>query len=329
MAITYEKAYSLTRNSQMALYIMGANSIGAKYKVVIPALFTDFEKDGKHWRIHKALTPINDSVAMSLATYKNTCNRFLASRDLPVPNQAPVESVEDIEKYINKTGIKDIVIKPTRGFGGSGVNILPDTPEIIAKAYETAHRKSLSKYEPKVLVEEFIHGENYRILVLGDKVIAAAHRVAAFVVGDGNATIQMLIDTKNPVLKNQGRSTITVDNEVTKCLATCGMTLEAVPGKDQKVTLRFNTNMSTGGSTRECLAEVHDLYKEISIKATQEIGLKLSGIDIITPDISNPDTKFGINEVNHDPGLRIHYMPDEGEPATVASKIQKYIFENL
>jgi D-alanine-D-alanine ligase-like ATP-grasp enzyme len=87
--------------------------------------------------------------------------------------------------------------------------------------------------------------------------------------------------------------------------------------------------MSTGGSTRECLDQVHDKYKKLAVETTETIGLKLAGVDLITPDIEKPASKYGINEINHNPGLRIHYMPDEGKVSDVALDIQKYLLNNL
>lgn len=327
--ITFAEARKLANNIQMGLYIIAAQKLGISYEMLIPGLLVEFTKGSKQWRIHKSLTPVNNSVAMTIASYKNTCNTFLAKNGLPVPRQAPVYEVEDIYNFIKTEQIKDFVIKPRRGVGGAGVSILPSGTEAIQKAYEIAKQKCLSSARPKVLAEEFVAGENYRLLVVGDKLIAAAHRIAAFVTGDGTNTIQSLIRSRNKTREEAGQPSIPIDEETNKTLAGQSLNISSIPPKGSNVKLRFNANLCTGGSTRECLDEVHPKYTEIAVKAVQTTGLKIAGLDIITPDITDPDVKFAINEINHDPGLRIHYMPDEGEVSNVAVPIMQYILDNI
>lgn len=326
--MTFKEAHELTGNTQLAYYVLAAEKLDIEYRVLVPSLFVEFYKNRKRWRIHKAITPLNDAVGLSLATYKNTSARVLTMSGIPVPLQMPVMNKKEVHEFIMDIGHREIVVKPSRGFGGKGVSILPQTKEYIDKAYDFAHEQSLSAYEPKVIVEEFIAGENYRLVVLGDEVIAAAHRLAAHVVGNSKDTIRVLIDHKNRNNKQLDKPEIKIDQEVQKHLKTQKMTLDSVPQKDQRVTLRFSANMTQGGTTRECLSEIHSSYKKLAVKATKAIGLKFSGVDVITPDITNPNVRFAINEVNHDPGLRIHYMPDEGKTFDVCLLVQQYILDN-
>lgn len=327
--LTFEEARQLAKNIQMGLYIVAAQKLGISYEMLIPGLLVEFSKGSKRWRIHKSLTPVNNSVAMTIASYKNTCNQFLAKNGLPVPRQAPIYKVEDIYDFIKGENIKDFVIKPQRGVGGAGVSILPSGKEAIQKAYEIAYQKCLSSTKPKVLAEEFVAGENYRLLVIGDQLAAAAHRIAAFVTGDGKSTIQSIVKSKNKIREAAGQPSILVDEETNKILADQNLVLSSIPPKGNNIRLRFNANLCTGGSTRECLSEVHPKYAEVAVKAVQVTGLKVAGLDIITPDITDPNVKFAINEINHDPGLRIHYMPDEGKVSDVAVPIMQYILDNI
>lgn len=326
---TFDEARELTKNAHMAFFILSAIKLGISYKVLIPGLFVEFSKNGKTWRIHKALTPINDSVAMSLASYKNTCNRFLGDNGFPVPAQTHVFSAEEIMKFKEDNNLKEIVVKPTRGFGGAGVSIQPHSEEEIRRAFNVAEEKCMSNKQPKVIVEEFIVGQHYRMVVLGDSLVAASERMPAYVTGDGTHNVKDLIAEKNVTLARKGRSKIKLDKEAEKALAAYNHSPESIPKKDEQVIVRFNANMTSGGSTRECLAEVHPEYERMAVSAVKAIGLKLGGIDLITPDISNPDVQYVINEVNHNPGLRIHYMPNHGEPVDVATTIQQYILDNF
>lgn len=325
----YEAARDLAKNTQMAYYILSAIELGIDYDVIIPGLFTEFKKGKKTWRIHKALTPLNDSVSMYLASYKNTCNMFLGNHGFPIPKQARVSEADGILDFMKKENLIEIVVKPTRGFGGAGVSIQPHGEEEIRHAFNFAEEKCLSSHQPKVLVEEFVHGKHYRLVVLGEKLIAASERRPPFVTGDGRSTVQELVTKENKELGEEGRPKIKIDDEARKALEVFGNSLDTVPKKGEIVTVRFNANMTSGGSTRECMAEVHKDYAKLAVDVTKAIGLRLAGVDLITPDITDPKSKHAINEVNHDPGLRIHYMPDEGEPVDIATPIQQYILDNL
>ncbi|MBN1618274.1 ATP-grasp domain-containing protein [Candidatus Dojkabacteria bacterium] len=324
---TLEEFRQQVCNSQMSLYMKAAQDLGIKSKILIKGILVEFEKDNKKWRIHKSLLPINDSVSMMLSSYKSTCNQFLGKNSIPVPIQISTDKSEDIHKFVEQNHLAKIVIKPIRGFGGSGITMLPQKNQIDG-AFNLAYEKALTNLRKRVIAEEFISGENYRILVLGGKVIAAIHRIPAFVVGNGKSTIEELIKQKNIEKSKNDAIEIPVDNETLLALKDQDLSIESVPQKQERIKLRFNANFCTGGSTRECLAEVHEEYKKIAIAATKLLGLKFSGIDLITPDISNTNVKYAINEVNHDPGLRIHYNVDEGEKTDIAVIVQKYILEN-
>jgi cyanophycin synthetase len=174
-----------------------------------------------------------------------------------------------------------------------------------------------------VQVEKFIKGENYRILVLGDKVIAAVHRKPPYVTGDGKSTIKQLIEARNIERINSGMMEIPIDEITETRLSFDDLTLDSVLENGKSVSVRLNANMSTGGISRECLNELHPYYQELAVKATQALGMKFSGVDLICEDITNPQAGHAINEVNFHPGLRLHYKVDEGEIIPVAREIMK------
>ncbi len=327
--LTYKEALAYSHNTQLAAYIVSAAKLGISYRMLIPGLFAEFSKNGKIWRIHKALTPINDSVAMSLVSYKNMCNRFLRDEGFPVPLQAVVQSCDEIQDFMKAHTLKNIVIKPVRGFGGGGVSILPHTDEEIDRAFTYAYDAALTDNNSRVLVEEFIQGRHFRILVLKDKVIAVAERMAPYIVGNGTSSIRDLVSNLNERYHQVNRPQIKIDDEeAVKALHLKGYTPDSIPTENERVTVRLNANMTSGGTVRECSSEIHSEYTKLAIDITKATGLTLAGIDLITPDITAPAQRYAVNEVNHNPGVRIHYMPDEGNVVDICTTIQQYILDN-
>ena len=327
---TYKEALHFSGNTQLAYYILSAVKLGISFKMVIPGSFAEFWKGDKRWMIHKALTPINNSVAMSLVTYKSICNAYLSTHGFPVPLQKRVRNAQEILDFQRERSLSEIVVKPTRGFGGGGVSILPRTEKEVRKAFSYAYEKALTDNPIRVIVEEFIHGRHFRLVVLGDEVIAAAERMAPYVIGDGKSTVRQLVDSLNIEYKKIGRPHVKIDDEeAVKALALKNFTPESIPADSEHVTVRLNANMTSGGTVRECLSEMHPIYKKLAVDITHTTHLKLAGIDLITPDISKQVEKYAINEVNHNPGVRIHYMPDEGNEVDLCTMVQQYILDNL
>ena len=321
---TYEQYLKESGNVHLAYYIEAADTLGIKYEILVRSLLARFEYKKKHWFIINTVTPLTPTPSSTICKRKNLTNLVLKDRDLPVPVQqelmAPIDAIKFFDKY------KDIVIKPAQQLGGIGVTILPQTEEQVLKAYDIALENSQSKSKSKVLGEEFIHGENYRFLVLGDKVIGAVRRKSAHVIGNNKNTIRELITVKNEERKNTLLKPILVDNEVTLKLQRSNLNLDSIPKEGEEIILRYNCNLTTGGSTEECMREVHDYYKQVAIKAVKTVGAEFGGVDIIAEDISKP-AKLAINEINYNPGLRLHYKVDKGAVVKVAIPVMEYLRE--
>jgi D-alanine-D-alanine ligase-like ATP-grasp enzyme len=246
----------------------------------------------------------------------------LSSYNIDVPEQEGLSSVIDAIKFFHK--YKHIVIKPSQQLGGKGITLLPETEDQVISAFNAAYEKDRSKGNIKVVGEEFIKGENYRFLVVGDKVIGIVWRKAPTVIGDSKSTINELIDIKNRERKLLILKPIPIDSEVNIRLKNAGLTLETVPQEGEEIILRYNCNLSTGGTTEECADIVGPYYKELAVKAVKALDLEFGGVDIIAEDITKP-AKCGINEVNYNPGLRLHYKVEKGEKVKVALPIMEYI----
>lgn len=306
-------------NVHLAYYVEAADILGIKYEVIFRNLTARFEHQGKHWFINNTALPVNNAPSSRLARGKHLASKVLSLAGIPVPKQIKAETLEEAITFFNEQ--KEIVLKPSQNLGGKGISILPETLEDVTKAYEYA--KDHDKHG-KVLIEKYIHGENYRILVVGNKVVGVVKRLPAIVSGDGKSTIQELILSENVERKARMLMPIPVDEETVKHLQHKEMTLATILDQGVTSTVRSNTNLTTGGTTEECSSTMHPYYSDLAIKTIKALDLEFAGIDLITSDITKP-VECAINEVNYNPGLRLHYKVDKGEVKKVAVPIMEYI----
>jgi len=326
MSKSYEEYLEETGNVHLAYYVEAADILGIEYEVLIKNLLAIFRKNQKHWYIINATTPLTNAPSTTIAKRKNLTHRVLSQFDIPVPIQSPLLSKEDAIEFFKK--YKDIVIKPTVQLGGKGVTIKPKDIEDVERAYINAKKYSKAKGTKKVIGEEFVSGENYRLLVLEDKVIGIVRRKSAFIIGNGKDSVEKLIEDKNIERKEHLLKPIVIDNEVRQRLDDLEIDMQYIPNENEELILRYNCNLSTGGTTQECSADTHQYYKDLAIKSVKAIGSKFGGVDIITPDITKP-SKCVINEINYNPGLRLHYKVQEGEAVKVAIPVMEYIYKMI
>lgn len=326
MSKEYSEYLKEAGNVHLAYYIQAADVLGIEYSVEIPCLMARFEKDGKHWFIINSATPLTNTTSTTIAKRKHLTNYILNNADIPVPKQVVLKDKKEAVSFFEQ--YKNIVIKPAQQLGGNGVTLLPRDKREVEKAFKHAYSKSKSKDENKVLGEEFIEGENYRFLVVGESVVGVVRRKSAFVVGDGENNLKQLIIMKNIERRKSLLKPILIDNEVKLRLKMANINLGYRPANGEEVILRYNCNLSTGGTTQECSSQVHQYYRDLAVNAVKAIGTKFGGVDIITPDITKP-AKCGVNEINYNPGLRLHYQVDAGDSINVAVPILEYILKTL
>ena len=319
---SYEYYLKEAGNVHLAYYVQAADQLGIKYEILVKRLLAKFQDKGKSWYIINTATPLTTTTSTTICKRKHLTNLVLKKAGLPVPEQEDLESPIDAIKFFAK--YKDIVIKPTQQLGGIGITILPQNEEQVLKAFEKALEKSKSSAKSKVLGEEFIQGENYRLLVLGNDVIGAVRRKSAHVTGNSKNTIRELITITNEKRKESLLKEIKIDNEVILKLQRNDLNLESIPEEGEEIILRYNCNLTAGGTTEECMSEVNDFYKQLAVKAVKTIGAEFGGVDVISENISKP-SKCAINEINYNPGLRVHYKVDKGEEIDVALPIMQYI----
>ncbi|HHV99711.1 MAG TPA: cyanophycin synthetase [Clostridiaceae bacterium] len=283
---------------------------------------------GKYLKMVEAsLTDTPSCVSVDMASNKTLTKELLSWHDIPVPHGDVAYMEEAAVEAAKEIGFP-VVVKPCDGNQGKGVSLNIQNEEQV----RTAFREAI-KFSQAVIVEKFVEGNDYRVLVVGGKVSAVAERKAPSVIGDGVHTIKELVEIENTnELRGDGHEKVLTKiklDEIAKCvLAKKGLDENYIPAANELVFLRENGNLSTGGTARECTSEIHPYNCFLAVKAAKIMGLDIAGIDITAKDISKPiDGENGaIIEVNAAPGLRMHLCPTEGRPINVASDILDMMF---
>ena len=278
-------------------------------------------------RIQAAELDVTSAVAESIAQDKDLTKRLLHAAGVPVPLGRPVADVDDAWKVAEEVGLP-VVVKPQDGNQGKGVTVNITTRAQLEAAYATSQ-----KYSDEVMVERFLPGHDFRLLVVGDQLVAAARREPPQVLGDGQHTIRELVDIVNQdPRRGSGHGTaltkIRLDDIAIARIAGEGLTPDSIPAQGQRVVLRNNANLSTGGSATDVTDDVHPEVAARAIEAAQTIGLHICGVDVICESILRPleEQNGGIVEVNAAPGLRMHLAPSFGRPRNVGVPMVDALF---
>jgi cyanophycin synthetase len=278
-------------------------------------------------RIRATIASTTSTIAVDIAGDKEETKTLLSAAQIPVPRGTTIRDEEDLKYAIDKLGYP-LVIKPIDGNHGKGNTTNITTYEQATKALEAAQ-----KYGRTVIVEKFITGFDFRVLVINYKFICAALRTPASVVGDGKKNIQQLIDEANKdPRRGYGHekvlTQITIDQFTQKMLDEKGYTLETVPKKDELVLLKPTANLSTGGTSADVTDEVHPVNIFMAERIARIIGLDICGIDIMAPDLKKPITENGgaVLEVNAAPGFRMHVEPAFGLARNAAEPVIDMLF---
>ena len=278
-------------------------------------------------RIQATCTGNTSNIAVELASDKEETNAILRNLGLPVPEQRMVRSARDAVRAAERIGYP-VVVKPLNANHGRGVSIELKSAEEVDVAFEKAREHSRT-----VLVESYIQGLDHRLLVVNGELVAAAKRMPGHVVGDGEKTIEQLVDIVNAdprrgVGHEKVLTRLEFDHQADRLLSQKGLTRQSVPEKDQIVFLRSTGNLSTGGTAIDVTDSLHPDNREMAIRTVKAIGLDVGGVDFLTTDISKSyrETGGAICEVNAGPGFRMHVAPSEGTPRDVAGPVIEGLF---
>ena len=278
-------------------------------------------------RIQATVTSRTPHISVEIASDKEETNRILSALGLPVPKQRLLYREEDAVRAAGRIGFP-LVVKPLNANHGRGVSLNVKTGDEVRTAFGQARKHSRG-----VLLEQWITGLDHRMLVVDGQLIAVSKRVPGHVVGDGEHTIEELVDQVNQdprrgVGHEKVLTRLEFDYQAERLMANKGLTKESVPPKGEIVWLRSTANLSTGGTAVDVTDLVHPDNIEMATRAVQAIGLDVGGVDFLTDDISRSYKEHGgaICEVNAAPGFRMHVAPSEGEPRDAAGPVLDMLF---
>jgi len=280
-------------------------------------------------RIQATVTSETSSIGVELACDKEDTKFLLEQAQVQVPRGEIIRRESSLEETCSYVGFP-LVIKPVGGNHGRGITVNIANVEDARVAFHAAKEVSAA-----VIVEKFITGEDYRLLVINNVLVAAAKRTPAHVIGDGVSTVKQLVDevNKDP-RRGYGHENVLTQitiNDLTKSiLKGKGYTEDTVIAKHEVLILKDTANLSTGGTAEDVTDIVHPANVSMAERISKIIDLDICGIDIMTTDISKPLSETGgaVLEVNAGPGFRMHLAPTKGLPRNVAGHVIDKLFPN-
>ncbi len=320
-------AHDLCLGPSTRSIVEAARARGIPWRRLTEGSMVQFGYGARIRRICAAETDRTGAIAEMIAQDKELTKKILREIGVPVPDGRPVKDADDAWEAAQEIGLP-VVVKPQNGNQGRGVATNLRSEAEVRAAYAAAYAR-----EDEVLLEKYAPGCDWRLLVIGDKLVAAARREPAHVFGDGKRTIRDLVaEVNKDPRRSDGHATalsfVKLDDVALEVLKSQGFEADSVPPSGLKVLIRRNANLSTGGTAEDVTDTVHPDVAARAIEAAKVVGLDIAGIDIVAEDISQPleDQHGVIVEVNAAPGLRMHLEPSGGKPRAVGEAIIQMMF---
>ncbi|RZV70281.1 MAG: cyanophycin synthetase [Flavobacteriaceae bacterium] len=280
-------------------------------------------------RIQATVTSETSSIGVELACDKEDTKFLLEQAEVEVPRGDIIRRERSLEEACRYVGYP-LVIKPVDGNHGRGITVDIQNYEDALEAFDKAKESSKSG---AIIVEKYIVGEDYRLLVINNELVAAAKRTPAHVIGDGKSTLQELVDevNKDP-RRGYGHENVLTQitiNDLTKTIIKdAGYTVDSVIPEGETLILKDTANLSTGGTAEDVTDILHPANKFMAERISKIIDLDICGIDVMTTDITKPLSETGgaVLEVNAGPGFRMHLAPTTGLPRNVAAPVIDKLF---
>ena len=306
--------------------VEAAAARGIPWRRLTQGSLVQFGWGSKQRRIQAAEIDATSAVAESIAQDKDLTKRLLHAAGVPVPLGRPVETMDEAWAVALEVGLP-VVVKPQDGNQGKGVSVNITERAQLDEAFATA-----AEYGT-VMVERFLPGHDFRLLVVGNHLVAAARREPPQVLGDAIHTVRELVDLVNlDPRRGEGHATpltkIRLDDIAVARLVAQGLSPESVPAKGQRIVLRNNANLSTGGTATDVTDDVHPDVAERAVAAARMVGLHICGVDLVCESVLYPieEQNGGIVEVNAAPGLRMHLAPSYGKPRAIGQAMVNEVF---
>ena len=278
-------------------------------------------------RIQATVTSETSNIGVEIACDKEETKDLLEQAEVPIPKGDIIRTERGLKEAVDYVGFP-LVIKPVNGNHGRGITTNINSLDEALIGFKEA--KEVSRL---VIVEKYITGEDHRLLVINNKLVAAAKRTPAHVIGDGKSTIQELVDEVN---KDERRgyghekvlTEIDINSLTLEILKEMNMTTKSVPKKGEMVKLKSTANLSTGGTAEDITELIHPYNVFMAERISKIIGLDICGIDIMAEDLTKPLNKSGgaVLEVNAGPGFRMHLQPTSGLPRNVGGHVVDMLF---
>jgi len=270
---------------------------------------------GRTVTCRESLTELTTAIAMSRCDDKAVTHRVLAAAGLRVPDQVKVTDAQQAETFLQEHDA--VVVKPARGEQGAGISVDVRDKVSLKTAIEEAQ-----KFSEKVLLEEYVEGQDLRVIVIDNEVVAAAVRRPPRIQGTGQDSIRALIEkqSRRRSAATGGESRIPIDRETERCIRDDGYTLEDILPYGEYLTVRKTANLHTGGTIHDVTEELHPALRQAAVDAARAIDIPVTGLDFLVPEPESAD--YVIIEANERPGLANH------EPQPTAERFIDLLFPN-
>ena len=270
---------------------------------------------GRHARVlAPGYTDATSHLGKNLSGRKDETTSALLAAGLPVAEQRVAASEADAIKAAHVIGFP-VVVKPLRGSRGRQVAVNLGDDESVRHAFRRATTVS-----PTAVVERYLPGDDFRLLVINGTWVAAVRRVLPMLVGDGLSPVRTLIERENQGGNRNGifLPPLAVDDEVARTLRQQGLNLDSITDQGRLILVRCSA--SPESMVIDVSDTVHPDNQALAVLAAETCGLDLAGIDFISTDIATSWRRngAGIVEVNAGPGVDLHMYPQVGEPRSIS-----------
>ncbi|MBF0456062.1 MAG: N-acetylglutaminylglutamine synthetase [Magnetococcales bacterium] len=268
---------------------------------------------GRSITCRESLSELTSAIAMSRCQDKSVTLRLLKEAALSVPEQISAADREEVEAFIQHH--QRVVVKPANGEQGQNVRVdLRGVPEVL-EAIET-----IGTPAKEIIVEELVRGEDLRIIVIDEEVVAAAVRKPPLVTGNGQQTVSQLIEkqSRRRSAATHGESQIPMDDETIRCVRQLGYQMDSVLPVGVTLTVRKTANLHTGGVIQDVTPILNPILSQAAVTAAQTLDIPVVGLDFMVPDVRG--SEYYIIEANERPGLANH------EPQPTAERFIDLLF---